>query len=112
MRLAECEGRFHLEAVGGAFGPEERLANGEGVGKVGGNRLCVELAPEVDVLGAVVGATGEEQRGARAGKLSEVIGVGHVAPLLRVQDEGVEVRGDNAHARAVLEVVVPEEIEG
>ena len=46
--------------MGGAFGPEERLADGEGLGEVGGNRLCVELAPEVDVLRAVVGAAGEE----------------------------------------------------
>ena len=72
-----------IQAVGGALGPEQRLADGEGAGEVRGDGYCVELAPEVDVLGAVVGAAGEEERGARAGQLGEVIGIGHVAPLLR-----------------------------
>jgi hypothetical protein len=46
--------------VGGALGPEEWLADGEGAGDVREDWLGIELAPERDVLGALVGAAGEE----------------------------------------------------
>ena len=101
-----------LEAVERAFGPEEWLADWVGASEVGGDRLGVEFPPEGDVFGAIVSATGEEQRRARAGEFHEVIGVGHVRPLLRMSDERIETGDDGAHADLIDELVVPESIEG
>jgi hypothetical protein len=48
---------------GGAADPEERLADGEGVLQLPVGGVWREGLPEVDVLGAAIGAAGEEQAG-------------------------------------------------
>ncbi len=100
-----------LEAVGGAGGPEEGFPDGEGVGDgwwdEGGEGL-----PEVDVLGAVVGATGEEETVAAAGEVAEVVGVGDGDPLGGILDEGEDEGGGGADAGAVGELEVPKVVEG
>ena len=72
---------------------------------------CRGGAPEVDILGAIEGAAGEEQRGAAAGEIAEGLWVGDLRPFGAVVDGGVEERGDRAHARAVFKLEEPEVVE-
>jgi hypothetical protein len=102
----------HLEAVQGACGPEQGLADGEAGCDFGGDGIAVEFAPEFYVFRAVVGAAGEEQRGAGAGEIEEVVGVGDEGPFAGIVDQGIEIGRDGAYTDAVDQLEVPERIEG
>ncbi len=97
--------------MGGAGDPDEGFADGEGIGEGWGDDGG-EGFPEVDVLGAVVGATGEEEAVAAAREVAEVVGVGDGDPLGGVFDEGDDEGGGGAEAGAVGEFEVPELVKG
>ena len=80
----------------------EGLADGKGALKFGDGRVWRERLPEVGVLGAAVGAGGEEEAGLAEGKVSEVGGVRRVGPGVSLEDEGVVAGDGGAHAGAVL----------
>jgi len=97
----------------GVGDPEKGLAEGIGAADLGGCgvRDGREGLPLFGVLGVAVGAAGEEEADAAAGEVGEVGGIGGVGPGGSVGDEwGVEGDG-GSHARAVLELVVPDALE-
>ena len=88
--------------------PEDGLADGEAAHNVRLGWVRVEGAPERNVVGLSVGAAGEDQRRAAAGKQLEVSGVSGERPLFAAADVHGVASDDGAHARTVLKFVIPD----
>ena len=105
-------GRASSREVGrsglGASDPEEGLADGKGAENGGVGWVGVEGAPEGGVVGAEVGAGGEEEGGAAAGEVVEEVGVCAVGPGVAAFDEGDVARHGDVEAGAILQLVLPE----
>ena len=78
------------------------MADGEGALEFGDGGVGGQGLPEGCVLGAGVGAGGEEEGGAAQGQVAKVAVVRAVGPGSAVEEVGDVVGEDDAHAGAVL----------
>ncbi len=95
-----------------AGSPEKGLADGKEAKESRVGRLSgCEGAPGGGVVGAPVGAGGEEEGGATAGELLEERAIGGEGPGVAVGDVRCVAGDGGAEAGAVLEFVVPDGLE-